>query len=309
MSAFTWRDGDRTVVYGEDAAGVVERLGWDSDATLLTTPRADPGIMPALMVGEGQVPDMAALLLPEAGGGRLLAWGGGRVIDTAKAIASVTGARLGAVPTTLSGAEMTSLHRKIEGREQGPSVRPVLVIGDPVLMCSLPEPALRASALNALAHGVEALYGPRANPVATIVALRGAQLIDGGDRALGALLCGYAVDSAGYAVHHVLCQTTVRVAGTGHAQTNAAVLPATITVMLQRAPEAMADLATAIGVSPGDLVTRVDELGGRARIDIDTPAREAVVDAALSRPELADAPGPEVTRAELLGMLAMAAAG
>ena len=109
----------------------LRRLGWDSDTTLLTTPRADPGIMPALMVGEGQVPDLAARLLPEAGGGRLLAWGGGRVIDVAKAIASVTGARVGAVPTTLSGAEMTSLHRKIEGREQGPSVRPVLVIGDP----------------------------------------------------------------------------------------------------------------------------------------------------------------------------------
>jgi alcohol dehydrogenase class IV len=227
----------------------------------------------------------------------------------AKAIASVTGARVGAVPTTLSGAEMTSLHRKIEGREQGPSVRPVLVIGDPALMCSLPEPALRASALNALAHGVEALYGPRANPVATIVALRGAQLIAGSDRALGALLCAYAVDSAGYAVHHVLSQTTVRVAGTGHAQTNAAVLPATITVMLERAPQTMADLATALGVNAGDLVARVDELGGHARIDIHTPAREAVVDAALRRPELADTPGPEVTRAELLGMLTIAAAG
>jgi alcohol dehydrogenase class IV len=265
--------------------------------------------MPALMVEEGQVPDQAARLLPEAGGGRLLAWGGGRVIDTAKAIASVTGARVGAVPTTLSGAEMTSLHRKIEGREQGPSVRPVLVIGDPALMCSLPEPALQASALNALAHGVEALYGPRANPVATIVALRGAQLVAGGDRALGALLCAYAVDSAGYAVHHVLSQTTARLAGTGHAQTNAAVLPATITVMLQRAPEAMADLATALEVSASDLVARVDELGGHARIDVDMPAREAVADAALRRPELADTPGPEVTRAELLGMLAMAASG
>ena len=309
MSAFTWRDGDRTIVYGEDAVSALRRLGWDSDATLLTTPRADPAIMPALMVGEGPVPDLAARLLSEAGAGRLLAWGGGRVIDVAKAIASVTGARVGAVPTTLSGAEMTSLHRKIEGREQGQSVRPVMVIGDPVLMCSLPEPALRTSALNALAHGVEALYGPRANPVATIVALRGAQLIAEGDRALGALLCAYAVDSAGYAVHHVLSQTTVRVAGTGHAQTNAAVLPATITVMLQRAPDPMADLATALGVSAGDLVARVDELGGHARIEIDTPAREAVLDAALRRPELADTPGPEVTRAELLGMLAMAAAG
>jgi alcohol dehydrogenase class IV len=107
----------------------------------------------------------------------------------------------------------------------------------------------------------------------------------------------------------VLCQTTVRVAGTGHAQTNAAMLPATITVMLRRAPEAMADLATALEVSADDLVARVDELGDHARIDIDTPAREAVVDAALRRPELADTPGPEVTRAELLGMLAIAAGG
>jgi alcohol dehydrogenase class IV len=309
VSAFTWRDGDRTIVYGEDAISALRRLGWDSDATLLTTPRADPGIMPALMVGEGPVPDMAARLLSEAGAGRLLAWGGGRVIDVAKAIASVTSARVGAVPTTLSGAEMTSLHRKIAGREQGPSVRPVLVVGDPALMCSLPEPALRASALNALAHGVEALYGPRPNPVATIVALRGAQLIAGADRALGALLCAYAVDSAGYAIHHVLSQTTVRVAGTGHAQTNAAVLPATITVMLQRAPDAMADLAAALGVSAVDLAARVDELGGHARIDIDTTARAAVVDAALRRSELADTPGPAVTRDELLSMLATAAAG
>jgi alcohol dehydrogenase class IV len=107
----------------------------------------------------------------------------------------------------------------------------------------------------------------------------------------------------------VLSQTTVRVAGTGHAETNAAVLPATITVMLQRAPEAMADLATALEVSTGALVDRVDELGGHARIDLDTAAREAVAVAALRRPELADTPGAEMTRAELLGMLAMAAAG
>ena len=79
--------------------------------------------------------------------------------------------------------------------------------------------------------------------------------------------------------------------------------------MLQRAPDAMADLATALEVSAGDLVARVDELGVHARIDLDPPVREAVADAALRRPELADTPGPEVTRAELLGMLAMAAAG
>ncbi len=303
MSSFTWRDGDRTIVFGEDARGALARVGWDRDVQVLTTARADTGLHDPLLVGQGQVPDLAEALLPRAESARLLAWGGGRVIDVAKAIASVTGAQVGAVPTTLSGAEMTSLHRKIAGRESGPSVRPMLVIGDPALMLSLPEPELRMSAMNALAHGVEALYGPRANPVATLAALHGAELIAGADLALGSLLCAYAVDSAGYAVHHVLCQTTVRTAGTGHAETNAAVLPQTLALMLGRAPEVMASLAAALGVAPTDLPALADSLGGGARIPLETAQREAVADAALRRPELVGTPGPPVTRDELLAML------
>ena len=303
-----WRDGDRRIVYGRPAAEALHEVGWDRDAVLLTTRRADPGLMPALMVGPGEVPDLARELLSVAGSGRLVAWGGGRVIDAAKAIASVTGAEVCAVPTTLSGADMTSLHRKIEGQESGPSVRPELVLADPELMCSLPGPELRETSMNALAHGVEALYGPWASPVASMAALRGAALIAQGELALGALLCAYAVDSAGYAIHHVLSQTTVRTAGTPHARTNAAVLPATIELMLSRSPEAMAELATALGVAPGELPDAVDELGGRARIDLDDAQREAVADRALRRPELAATPGPAVTRDDLLAMLARASA-
>jgi alcohol dehydrogenase class IV len=304
MSEFVWRDGSRRIVYGRPAAEALHEAGWDTDAALLTTPRADPGLMPVLMVGPGQVPDLARELLPAAVSGRLVAWGGGRVIDVAKAIASVTGAAVCAVPTTLSGADMTSLHRKIEGYESGPSVRPSLVLADPELMCSLPEPELRETAMNALAHGVEALYGPWASPVATMAALRGAELIAVGDRALGALLCAYAVDSAGYAVHHVLCQTCVRTAGTPHARTNAAVLPATVAMMLERAPDAMAGLAAAMSVAPDELPATVDRLSGRARIELDDAQRGAVADNALRRPELAATPGPPVTRDQLIAMLA-----
>ncbi|HYW29155.1 MAG TPA: iron-containing alcohol dehydrogenase [Gaiellales bacterium] len=304
MSGWEWRDGGRTVAYGDDAAAMLARFGWDTDVQLLTTARADPGLMPAIHVADGQVPDLAAGLLDGITAQRLVAWGGGRVIDVAKALASARGGEVCAVPTTLSGAEMTLLHRKITGLESRPSVRPILVIADRALMTSMPEAALRASSLNALAHGVEALYGPRANPVATMLALRGAELIAGGELAFGSLLCGYAVDSAGYAVHHVLCQTAVRTAGTGHAQTNAAVLPQTIRLMQERAPEALAPLADAVGVAPGQLAGRVDDLGGRARIAIEPPLRETVADAAMARPELADTPGPPVTREELLEMLA-----
>ena len=90
-------------------------------------------------------------------------------------------------------------------------------------MASQPMPDLAASAMNALAHAIEALYTPLANPVAELAALRAAALIargldrSGPDRtalALGALLAGYASGVAGFAVHHAVCQTIVRVAGT-----------------------------------------------------------------------------------------------
>jgi len=308
VSGWVWRDGGRTIAYGDDAARMLARFGWDAGAQLLTTERADPGVMPAIHVGDGQVPELAAALLDRITEDRLVAWGGGRVIDVAKALASARGGEVCAVPTTLSGAEMTLLHRKIAGLESRPSVRPVLVLADPQLMTSMPEPALRASALNALAHGVEALYGPRANPVATMLALRGAELLAGGELAFGSLLCGYAVDSAGYAVHHVLCQTIVRTAGTGHAQTNAAVLPQTISLMERRAPEQLAPLAAALGAGPGGTADRVDELGGRVRVAIDPAVRETIVERAMARPELADTPGPPVSREELLAMMAAASA-
>ena len=44
-----------------------------------------------------------------------MALGGGRVIDTAKAIGGVTGAPVAAIPTTLSGAELTPFHRTPAG--------------------------------------------------------------------------------------------------------------------------------------------------------------------------------------------------
>ena len=52
-----------------------------------------------------------------------------------------------------------------------------IVPSDPPLMTGLPEDRLRASAMNALAHGADSLYTPLSNPVAELAALRGARLI------------------------------------------------------------------------------------------------------------------------------------
>ena len=61
--------------------------------------------------------EVAARLIEDVGDGDLVALGGGRVIDVAKAIAAVGGGRVAALPTTLSGAEMTAIHRLPEGHE------------------------------------------------------------------------------------------------------------------------------------------------------------------------------------------------
>jgi alcohol dehydrogenase class IV len=315
---FVWKDAGRTVLFGEGRLGESPRLlaeqGFGS-FTLLTTERAAADAPEVASSAEavhevpaGQVPDIAAALLGEADGERLLALGGGRVIDTAKAIASVTGAAVAAIPTTLSGAEMTGIHRVPAGAEDrvGALVRPALVIGDPVAMTGLPESLLRASAMNALAHAADSLYTPFANPVSRMTALRGAGLIasaldearGGRDRAalaLGAIFSGYAIDSGMFALHHVVCQTLVRVCGTPHGGTNAAILPRAMAFMAPRAPAAIAELGSAIGAEPASIESRILTLGGDppglGELGGDRARLEEALDAILARPELAFTPG------------------
>ena len=114
--------------------------------------------------------------------------------------------------------------------------------------------------------------------------------------------------SAGFSLHHVLCQTVVRACGTSHSVTNAAVLPYALEAMAPREPEAIAELAAALGVEPGGLAGRVSALGGRARLggegvgESDLPA---VADAALERSELA-ALSPPPGRDEVVAILRQA---
>jgi alcohol dehydrogenase class IV len=253
-------------VIGEAPALLSER-GF-SDYALLTTERA-LGMAPALVEGagvvlqvpSGGVPEAAAAVRGEVGGRPVVALGGGRVVDAAKAIGGADGLAVAAIPTTLSGAEMTPFHRMPAGVVQFSLVRPSLVIADPDVMATQPVADLAASAMNAMAHAIEALYTPLTNPVAGMAGLRAVELLGHGlgdhddpDRELlsvGAVLAGYASGVAGYAVHHVLSQTTVRVAGTPHARTNAVLLPHSLRLMEPRVPAVLTAVAAALGASRG----------------------------------------------------------
>lgn len=329
---FVWRDAGRVVVFRrggiEASPEILGEHGFERFA-LLSTERALAG-SPRLAdaadaiheVAPGPVPAAAAALLDRVGSESLVALGGGRAIDTAKAIAAVSGAPVAAIPTTLSGAEITGIHRLPEGAESRARglVRPRLAIADPEAMTSLPEPRLRVSAMNSLAHGADSLYTSFANPVSRMAALRGAELIatsldeepGGRDRAAlaeGSLLCAYAIDSGLFALHHVICQTLVRICGSPHADTNAAVLPRSMAYMVPRAPQSLAALAAAIGAELDRIEARILALGGyppglgalaanRDRLDV-------ALDAMLARPELAFGPEPP-DRDQLAALVASA---
>jgi alcohol dehydrogenase class IV len=335
---FTWRDAGRTVVFRRGgiagAPALLREHGFD-DFTLLSTLRAlagneglTGGAGQIHEVSRGQVPDAAAAVIgalaspPQAEEGvrvrPLVALGGGRVIDVAKAVAAVCGAEVAAIPTTLSGAPMTAIHRLPKGAEERVRgmVRPRLVVADPEAMTSQPEAALRASAMNALGHGADTLYLPHSNPVSEMTALRGAELIgrsldqerEGRDRpalALGSLLGAYAIDSAGIGLHHVICQTLVRVCGTPHAETNAAVLPHSLAFLAGRAPGAYERLATALETDLGDLRQRVEQLGQPQSLsDVGgNPSKlDEAIEAMLKRSELGHVPNPP-SREELAGLV------
>jgi alcohol dehydrogenase class IV len=185
-------------------------------------------------------------------------------------------------------------------------VRPSLVIADPEAMTGQEERELRASAMNALAHGADTLYLPTSNPVSEMTALRGAGLIakaldeTRGERdrealALGSILCGYAIDSAGIGLHHLICQTLVRICGTPHAETNAAILPQALGFLAERAPEPYEGLAAALGTDRAELPRRIEELGQPKRLGTlggDESRLDEALDAMLQRPELQRVPGP-----------------
>ena len=225
---FTWRDGERTIGFGRGiAADAVAALGGPG-YLLLTTPRVQDALGSVVdaaaavqHVPDGQIPDLAAAALATAPGHeRIVALGGGRLIDTAKAVAAALRVTAMAIPTTLSGAEMTRGHRHAAGiPEDTARVRCAVVVYDPALAASQPEPELAASALNALGHAVEGPCTVLANPVATLAAndatarLIGAFAGPEPDRdalALGALLAGYTIDSTGFGLHHVMAQSLVR---------------------------------------------------------------------------------------------------
>jgi alcohol dehydrogenase class IV len=212
-----------------------------------------------------EVADAARQRAGESGADLLLAVGGGSATGTAKAVARATGLPIVAVPTTYAGSEVTPVWgltengRKTTGVDE--RVLPRTVVYDPELTRGLPRDMSIASGLNALAHCVDSLWAPRANPVDTALALEGARALaeglplvyadppalDGRSATLyGAYLAAMAFAGAGSGLHHKICHVLGGAYDLPHAQTHAVILPHVLAFNAPAAPAATRRLAQAL---------------------------------------------------------------
>jgi alcohol dehydrogenase class IV len=99
----------------------------------------------------------------------LLAIGGGSAIGLAKALALETSLPIYAVPSTYAGSEQTNIwgttSQGVKTTGRADVVLPRVVIYDSNLTVKMPKLLAVTSAMNAMAHLMEAIYSPSGNPV------------------------------------------------------------------------------------------------------------------------------------------------
>jgi len=260
----------------------------------------------------------------------ILSVGGGSAIGVAKAIALTTLLPIVAVPTTYSGSEMTpvwGLTRdgvKQTGRDA--RVQPRTVIYDPELTFDLPPSVSAASGVNAVAHCVEALYAPDANPVTSWMAEEGIRALAESLRVIvqsprdievrtrafyGAWLAGASLGSVQMGLQHKLAHVLGGSFDLPHAETHAVLLPYTAEYNAVAAGDAMSIVARALGgadapASLYDLGRALGTPASLAEIGMKEADLDRAADLAVERAYANPAP---VTREGILSILQRAFAG
>ena len=198
----------------------------------------------------------------------LVSIGGGSTTGLAKAVALTTGLPIVAVPTTYAGSEATDVWGLTEGARKTTGtddrVLPRAVVYDAALTLGLPVQLSVASGLNALAHCVDSMWAPRADPIDRAIAAEGIRALrvglplivkeptgtEGREHALyGAYLSARAFASAGSGLHHKICHVLGGMFNLPHAQTHAVVLPHVLAFNAPYADDARRRIAAAFDTS------------------------------------------------------------
>ncbi len=284
MDSFVFPGLTTRVVFGSGtmarAGEEVRRLG-HAKALVLSTPH-QKGEAEALAASLGdlaagvfsgatmhtpvEVTEQAVAAFRESGASAVVSLGGGSTTGLGKAIAVRTGADQVVIPTTYAGSEMTDILGETAAGEKAtrrsPDIRPETVIYDVDLTLSLPVSLTVTSAMNAIAHAMEAFYAPDRNPVIELmckdamVAFRDGipKLIadpkDAKARAqalYAAWCCSTALGYVQMALHHKLAHVFGGSFDTPHAETHAILLPYTTAFNEVAVPELLAPLAVVFG--------------------------------------------------------------
>jgi len=192
--------------------------------------------------------------------------GGGSPIGLAKAAAATTKIPYIAIVTTYSGSEMAARWRigiaddRISG--DGAAALPATAIYDPELTLDLPARFSAASGMNAMAHAVESLYGIDTNPIVQAMAEEAIKRLGSSlprlvqnprdldartDVLYGAWLAANFRAEVG--LEHAIAQRVRQWFNLDHAHTHAVATPYAIGFNAVAAPEAMARIQRALGVS------------------------------------------------------------
>jgi len=208
----------------------------------------------------------------------LVAVGGGASIGLAKGIALELGIPIINIPTTYSGSEMTGFCGiTIDGIKRMHTSLNMLaktVIYDPDLTLGLPADVSAASAMNALAHCVDAVVVKTCSPIIKHAAYEGARAIsqsiekitlhpkqiDGRTQALyGSYLSGAAL-TGGFALQHGIAHVLGGSFGVSHGLSHALVLPHVAAFHAKHIKSDMIPLAHAMGVDVKALGSTVFDL-------------------------------------------------
>lgn len=199
----------------------------------------------------------------------VVAIGGGSAIGLAKAVAARTGMPQIAVPTTYAGSEATPVLGETENgvktTRRDPALAPGTIVYDPDLTLTMPVGLTRTSAVNALAHAVEALWAPDADAFTDALATEAAdgilntlpEVLDSpsapGARARlqsAAWLAGTCLAQARMGLHHQLAHALGGTFDLPHAELHTMLLAHVMAFNLPSAPKAAARLSRVGGPDP-----------------------------------------------------------
>jgi len=257
--------------------------------------------------------EAAIAMAGESAADSVVTVGGGSATGFGKIIARSLDVKLIAVPTTYAGSEMTDIWGLTDGdhKQTGkdPRVKPELVVYDPELTLTLPARIAGPSGLNAMAHAVEAMYGPGANPVVSAMATEAVAALHAGLPAVvaepeslearsavlyGAYLAAVCLAGSGTALHHKTCHVLGGMFNLNHGDMNAAVLGHALAYNAPAIPDCIARIAGAVGVDaaavPAAMFDLAAAIGAPTSLEaigmpadgLDEAARRVVTEAAAN---------------------------